>query len=968
MIPLEWGRIISIVLRTRLMPSDAPAQETSSSGRTAAGADEPDRTSFEPGTPPRITLGPVILLLVGAALDLLSMVVPKLGTPRDLIEQVTVLAAVFFLSGSALWVIRQLGNIPRATRLVMAAACLVITSQTLTLCEQIPLLDGTFVLGSGGILHELIENASYPVGLILLLAGFFSSALETQQARYRLALQHEEVRKEFAQRKRAEDALVGTERRYRFLAENVTDLICTMDLDLRFTYVSPSITTLLGYPVEQMMGTPLYRIMAPPSFDVVKKVLAEELLRDEEDDSDPFRSRTVEIELTTRSGASVSTEAKARFLRAPDGRISEILAVVRDITARKKMEDGLRKSRDELQERVKERTLELERANEELLAEVAEHKRTLDALRQSEGKYRLLVENTPAVPWTSDQERNTVFISPHVEKVYGYSPQEIYEAGSHLWFGRIHPDDVERVKEAFQLLLTRNEMFDMEYRIQRKDGKWIWLHDTALTVYREGSMSYAYGVFIDVTERKQAAEALRESEERYRTLVETSPDAITLADLNGTIIVTNERGAHLMGFENVQELRTSGKTVFDFMAPEDRERALENARKTLETGNVRNIEYQVLRKDGTSFPAEISASLVRDAGGKPTAFIGVMRDITDRKRARDALRESEREFRLIADSVPSLFSYLGADGRYRFVNKYYEEWFGLTRVEIVGKHYREVVGDDAYEIIKDHVETALSGQRVSYEAALPYAHGGMRWVIADYVPFKDDGGQLKGFFALVTDITERKLVEEQIRLALKEKEVLLKEIQHRVKNNLQVISSLFDLQSRYTDDERVLAMFKESRDRVRSIALIHEKLYEADDLTRIDFGDYIKGLATHLFRSYGIGFDAVKLTTRFDDVPLSIDAAIPCALIVNELVSNSLKHAFRTDDECEIRLELRSDNDSQVTLVVADNGVGLPDGFTIDQPPSLGLRLVTTLTRQLKGSITVQREKGTTFSVTFPAT
>jgi len=949
------------------MPSDRASQETSSSGRTPAEGHELHRASFEPGSPPRITPGPFILLIVGAALELLSRLVPNTVGPRELMEQTTSLVAFSFISISAFWVIRQLGNIPRATRLVTVAACLVMVSQTLIVTDQIPRLDNVPVLGRHGLFHEPMENLPFPVGVVLLLAGFLYAALQAQQARYRLALQHQEVRKEFAQRKRAEDALVGTERRYRFLAESVTDVICTMDLDLRFTYVGPSVTTLLGYTVEEVMATSLAQVMAPASFNAVKKVLTEELIRDEQADSDPFRSRTVEIDLTTKNGERISTEAKARFLRAPDGRITEILAVVRDITARKKMEDALRRSRDELQARVKERTLELEQANEELLAEISEHKRTLDALRQSEEKYRLLVENTPAVPWTSDQEGNTVFVSPHVETVYGYSPEEIYEMGKQLWFGRIHPDDVERVKEAFQRLLNGNEPFDIEYRIQRKDGKWIWLHDTALTVYREGSMSYVYGVFIDVTERKRAEEALRESEERYRTLVETSPDAITLADLNGNIIVTNDRGARLMGFDSVQELRASGKRVYDFIAPEDRERALENTRKTLETGSVRNIEYQAIRKDGTSFPGEISASLVRDAEGKPTAFIGVMRDITERRRARDALRESEREFRLIADSVPALFSYLGADGRYRFVNKYYEEWFGLTRVEIVGKHYREVLGEDAYEIVKDRVDAALSGQRVSYEAALPYAHAGIRWVIADYLPFKDDGGQVKGFFALITDITERKLVEEQIRLALKEKEVLLKEIQHRVKNNLQVISSLFDLQSRYTDDERVLAMFKESRDRVRSIALIHEKLYEADDLTRIDFGEYVKGLATHLFRSYGIGFDAVKLKIRFDDVPLTVDAAIPCALIVNELVSNSLKHAFPADNDCEIRLELRSDNDGQITLVVADNGVGLPDGFDIDQPMSLGLRLVTTLTRQLKGSITVQKEKGTLFSVTFPA-
>lgn len=216
------------------------------------------------------------------------------------------------------------------------------------------------------------------------------------------------------------------------------------------------------------------------------------------------------------------------------------------------------------------------------------------------------------------------------------------------------------------------------------------------------------------------------------------------------------------------------------------------------------------------------------------------------------------------------------------------------------------------------------------------------------------------------ELAERKRAEEQLKASLKEKEVLLKEIHHRVKNNLQIISSLLKLQSAYTKEEQVLGMFKDSQNRIRSMALIHEKLYQSKDLSRIDFAEYIRDLAGNLLRSYKASSQAITLKTNVNDINLNIDTAIPCGLIINELISNSLKHAFPTPStDKEICINIYSSGNHQFILNLSDNGIGFPKDLDFRNTESLGLELVCTLTEQLDGTIELDSSKGTSFNITF---
>ena len=225
-------------------------------------------------------------------------------------------------------------------------------------------------------------------------------------------------------------------------------------------------------------------------------------------------------------------------------------------------------------------------------------------------------------------------------------------------------------------------------------------------------------------------------------------------------------------------------------------------------------------------------------------------------------------------------------------------------------------------------------------------------------------GRILSRIVVFRDITDRKRAEERIKQSLEEKEVLLREIHHRVKNNLQVISSLLNLQSAYVDDCQYREMFKESQNRVKSMSLIHEKLYQSENLANIDFEEYIRALTNGLIHSYGINTHKISLNVEVDNVSLGIDTAIPCGLVINELVSNSLKHAF-PDGKGEILVSLHSNN-GITELIVKDNGVGIPEDIHIKNTTSLGLRLVCILAQdQLNGNITLMRTNGTEFCITF---
>ncbi|HAG81320.1 MAG TPA: hypothetical protein DCL61_09125, partial [Cyanobacteria bacterium UBA12227] len=258
------------------------------------------------------------------------------------------------------------------------------------------------------------------------------------------------------------------------------------------------------------------------------------------------------------------------------------------------------------------------------------------------------------------------------------------------------------------------------------------------------------------------------------------------------------------------------------------------------------------------------------------------------------------------------------------------------------------------------------GEKCDIEFRIVRPDGSIRWMESKGQVVYTEEDEPVRMTGINLDITERKQAEMQIQASLREKEVLLQEIHHRVKNNLQVISSLLDLQSQYIEERSTLDLFRESQNRVKSMALVHEKLYQSQDFASINFIEYIENLTSYLFQVYAVVAGTIALELNIDKVNLTIDTAIPCGLIISELVSNALKYAFPSGRQGTIQVALRAESGDYYTIVVKDNGIGLPTNLNLKTSKSLGLQLVNVLTEQLEGTLELDCSSGTEFTIRFP--
>lgn len=341
------------------------------------------------------------------------------------------------------------------------------------------------------------------------------------------------------------------------------------------------------------------------------------------------------------------------------------------------------------------------------------------------------------------------------------------------------------------------------------------------------------------------------------------------------------------------------------------------------------------------------------------------------KKAEEALRESETQKKAILDVSIDSIRLVDKDLRIIWANSTTTREFNVAPEEIIGQPCYKILLDRNAPCDGCPSKKALESGKTEHSIALKrYLKGieGETYWDNCAVPVKNESGDIVKLIQITRNITESKKAEERIKASLKEKEVLLREIHHRVKNNMQVISALLQLQAEKIEEDKYFRMFQETQDRIRSMALIHERLYKSQDLANVDFAGYVQNLLYNLFQSYSVDQGKVVLNINVGETSLGLDRAIPCGLIINELVSNSLKYAFPRQREGEIEVTLRPINENEVQLVVRDNGIGLPEDFHFQTTQSLGLRLVAILAKdQLKGEIELDLTDGTTFKIVFRA-
>jgi len=522
----------------------------------------------------------------------------------------------------------------------------------------------------------------------------------------------------------------------------------------------------------------------------------------------------------------------------------------------------------------------------------------------------------------------------------------------------------------------------------------------------------------------------RDSDQRFRNLVENINDVVWEADGDLKLTYVSPQARDVMGYEPAALL---GRSPFELVDPGERVQVRSAIHEMIaRKDSFALVEFAITRPDGGRAEIEVGGNPIRDTEGGIVGYRGITRDIGERKRAEEALmqindelesrvqmrtaellnansalQESERKYRELVQYANSMIIRFDADGRILYFNEFACSFFGYSQDEIIGMNVLETIvpraessGRNLFQHMKDLLKqpdeyminvnenVRRNGERVwvSWTNKVMFDRAGrFEGILAignDITGLKHASDELKrvndsleyrvqqrtaelasAVQALQAEIAERKRIEAQIQSSLQEKEVLLKEIHHRVKNNLQIISSLLSLQSEKINSENPAKTFRESQDRIRSMALIHEKLYQSKDISRVDFAEYVRSLTAYLSRSYVTG-PGIEIAIDIRDVSLGIDIAIPCGLIINELVSNSLKYAFPDGRSGVVRIGLaRCGN--EYTLTVSDSGVGLSAGLDFRNTSSLGLQLVNTLVCQLEGTIELDSSHGTMFRITF---
>jgi PAS domain S-box-containing protein len=338
------------------------------------------------------------------------------------------------------------------------------------------------------------------------------------------------------------------------------------------------------------------------------------------------------------------------------------------------------------------------------------------------------------------------------------------------------------------------------------------------------------------------------------------------------------------------------------------------------------------------------------------------------RRPYQELDETERRFRIMADNAPVLLWMAGTDSLCHFFNQQWLNFTGRNMEQEVGTGWAEGVHPEDFQQCMDtYLEAFVARRPFRMEYRLKRADGQFRWLLDHGVPRHAEGGDFAGYIGSCIDVTDLREATETERRIGRKLQVLIQEIHHRVKNNLQLVTSLLHLQSRHLKDPKAIELFRETQGRVRSIALLHEHLYRNDDAGQVDVKEYLGGVIAPLRSALGVGIP-IAISLAADGVRLQLDAAIPCGMLVNELVTNSFKHAFREAQKAPtVDVSLSSVEGGAVELVVSDNGAGLPADVDTTHPKTLGLQLVHALSRQLGAQIAVSTGAGTRWTVRIPA-
>jgi len=767
-------------------------------------------------------------------------------------------------------------------------------------------------------------------------------------------------------RRRAERALRESEELFRTLFNNANDSIFLHEmtpegLPGRYTMVNDIACSRLGYSREELLR------MSPQ--DIVAAPHAEKM---------PALSRTIHKQghatfdtvHKKKDGTEFPVEINAHLFELHGRQLS--LSVARDITERKRMED---------------------------------------VIRASEQRLHAIIDGSSIPQFVINKDHEVIYWNKALENYSGVKSHDVrytknpwkafYGSPRPLLVDLLVDENLVEIPVQYAGKYRRSQYVDGAYEFTDffphfgKAGTWV--HATAVVIRDDhGDIIGALETLEDITDRKKAEQELVSSEKYLKTIFNSVQTGLIIIDpKTHTIIDANPAAVRMIGKKKPAILGSVCDTNLCYIDPKC---------PVSTTGqNTDFTECILLAANGKKIP--ILKKIIPVSISGKSLLLESFLDITDRKRAEDAmqtayadleqnvrertrelfdmnrdlkteagerkkvmeeLKVSEEKYRSLVEQTNDLVFHIDKDGFLTYISPNISTILGYTPEENLGKTLAGFMPKDKetffYQLHERNIRVRepISGVELTFfdKRQVPHIFE------INGTPHLDQDGIFLGFSGIARDITDRKALQDTLEASLKEKEILLKEVHHRVKNNMQVISSLLNLQARLIKDEKSKEVIRESQTRVMSIALVHEKLYQSKNLAEIDYQDYLKKIADSLLQSYGIPPKTIDIRIQAENIIIPINKAIPLSLIVNEMISNSLKYAFPDNRHGTIAIDFTKDKE-QYTLVVKDDGIGLPETVTLEETDTLGLQLINSLVGQIQGTITLDRASGTEYRITF---
>ncbi len=636
----------------------------------------------------------------------------------------------------------------------------------------------------------------------------------------------------------------------------------------------------------------------------------------------------------------------------------------------------------------------------DIARDISEGKRAEEALLESKEIYRSIFENTGTAMAVAGPDTTLLSVNRKFEHLSGFGTPEL--VGKKSWTDLVAQEDSRKMMLLFQAFREDPELTEnhSEFRLITKEGSSRFVFFTIGTL--PGTQNYILSL-IDITPRKKAEDALHESEATYRGMIKNIQDIYYRTDAGGTIIMASPSATRIFGYDSLDDIIGTPMERF-WKKPDERKELLQRIE---EDGRVSDYEIILKKGDGTSLPASVTGFFYRDCNGAVLGVEGIIRDITERKYNEEQLKRSKERYRNVVEDQTEFICRFAPDGTLTFVNDAYCRYFNLEQDDCIGRPQLVTIPPEDADLLKTHF-AALTPENpaasVVHRIIMPDSE--VRWqewtdraifngsgtvveyqsVGRDFTRYKQIEIELNGYRKnlekmvkdrtvkltrlnkkLLKEVAQRQEVERKLIISSDEKDVLLREVHHRVKNNLQIISGLLDMTQMRSNDSKVNEILTDIMLKIQTMGQIHTRLYESKRFDRVNMKDQIREQVDALSRIYsGAGDRDIATHIECSTVDLPVDQAIPAALVLNEILSNTYKHAFRGRKHGTVMITADRDEDN-FHIIVRDDGIGIPTGFDINLANRLGLKLIRTLVQQqLKGNFSIRRDNGTEVVVEFP--